>query len=244
VFMQETRPREAGRGCMGSNSTAMSIAPVGLVNACDPRQAALDAYSVAGLIHEGYARDAACAVAAAVAEAVRAEATVDAIIRSACAFLATGNEIASRIDAGVRLARSAGGYEAFRKMFYDTMLLPWPQKGLLGSKPPEGFYDTAEPRETVPAVFGLLVLAEGRFRESVVYATNFGRDADTIASIIGSIAGAFEGARAIPADWIDQIHVSNLVSQRTLAEGILDAVSNERDTSRARLRELEALLAQ
>jgi ADP-ribosylglycohydrolase len=244
VFMQETRPREAGRGCMGSNSTAMSIAPVGLVNACDPRQAALDAYSVAGLIHEGYARDAACAVAAAVAEAVRAEATIDSIIRSACAFLPTGNEIGTRIDAGVRLARSAGGYDAFRKMFYDTMLLPWPQKGLLGSKPPEGFYDTAEPRETVPAVFGLLVLAEGRFREGVVYATNFGRDADTIASIIGSIAGAFEGARAIPADWIDQIHASNLVSQRTLAEGILDAVSNERDTSRARLRELEALLAQ
>src|SRR5438445_12075251 len=59
------------------------------------------------------------------------------------------------------------------------------------------FYDTAEPRETVPAVFGLLIQAEGHFRESVVYATNFGRDADTIASIIGSIACAFEDAIVI-----------------------------------------------
>ena len=243
VFMNEARPREAGRGNMGSNSTAMSIAPVGLVNACDPRQASLDAYNVAGLVHEGYARDAACAVAAAVAEAVRAEATVASMTRAACAYLAAGNDLAGRIEAAVSLARTAGGYEVFRKAFYDTMLLPWPQKGLSGSKPPEGFYDTAEPRETVPAVFGLLALADGRFRESVVYAANFGRDADTLASIAGSIAGAYGGARAIPAEWIEQVEASNLVSQRALAEGLLQAVVYEMEGSRSRLRELEGLLA-
>ena len=243
VFMNEARPREAGRGNMGSNSTAMSIAPVGLVNACDPRQASLDAYNVAGLVHEGYARDAACAVAAAVAEAVRAEATVGSITRAACAYLAAGNDISARIESAVSLARTAGGYEGFRKAFYDTMLLPWPQKGLLGSKPPEGFYDTAEPRETVPAAFGLLALADGRFRESVVYAANFGRDADTLASIAGSIAGAYGGARAIPAEWIEQVEASNLVGQRALAEGLLQAVLHEMETSRRKLRELEGLLA-
>jgi len=244
VFMNEARPREAGRGNMGSNSTAMSIAPIGLVNACDPRQASLDAYSVAGLVHEGYARDAACAVAAAVAEAVRVDATAGSITRAACAYLAAGNDISERIESAVRLARAAGSYEAFRKAFYDTMLLPWPQKGLLGSKPPEGFYDTAEPRETVPAVFGLLALAEGRFRESVVYAANFGRDADTLASIAGSIAGAYGGARAIPAEWIERVEAGNPVRQRTLAEGILQAVVHELDTSRTRLREVEGLLAE
>ena len=244
VFMNEVPPREAGRGCMGSNSTAMSIAPVGLVNACDPRQAALDAYNVAGLIHEGYARDAACAVAAAVAAATRPEATVDSIIESAYQHLATGNDMAWRIEETVGLARSTGGYEDFRKVFYDTKLLPWPQKGLLGSRPPEGFYDTAEPRETVPAVFALFALAKGQFRQGVVYAANFGRDADTLASILGSIAGAFCGAGAIPNEWIEQVEAHNPVSQRTLAHGLLEAVRHELAGSRAKHRELETLLGQ
>lgn len=244
LFMHEVSPREAGRGSMGSNSTAMSIAPVGLVNACDPRQAALDAYNVAGLVHEGYARDAACAVAAAIAEATRLEATIDSVIQSACRYLATGNDIAWRIEEAAGLARSTGRYEDFREAYYDTKLLPWPQNGLHGSKPPEGFYDTAEPRETVPAVFALFVLAEGRFKQSLVYAANFGRDADTLASILGSVSGAFCGAGEIPGEWIERVEASNPTSQRTLADGLLEAVRHELELSLTRQRELDALLSQ
>lgn len=244
VFLKAASPREAGRGNMGSNSTAMSIAPIGLVNACDPRQAAWDAYNVAGLVHEGYAREAACAVAAAVAEAVRPEATVDSIIEAACRFLPAGNDIGWRIEQAVRLARSSGSYQAFRRAFYETMLLPWPQQGLVsGSRPPEGFSDTAEPRETVPAVFALLDIAEGAFDRSVVFATNFGRDADTLASIVGSIAGAYRGARSIPPGWIEIVEASNPVSQRELAERLCEAILHELTAARRRLCELEALLA-
>lgn len=243
VFMKEASPREAGRGSMGSNSTAMSIAPVGLVNACDPRQAALDAYNVAGLVHEGYARDAACAVAAAVAEATRIEATVESVIQSACRFLAAGNDIGWRIEEAVALARSTGSYEGFREAYYEAKLLPWPQNGLQGSKPPEGFSDTAEPRETVPAVFALFAIGEGRFEPCLVYAANFGRDADTLASILGSVSGAFCGARAIPRAWLEQVEANNPVSQRALAEGLLAAVRHEFEASQARQRELGALLS-
>ncbi|TMI85574.1 MAG: ADP-ribosylglycohydrolase family protein [Bacillati bacterium ANGP1] len=219
VFMKDASPREAGRGSMGSNSTAMSIAPVGLVNACDPRQAALDAYNVAGLVHEGYARDAACAVAAAVAEATRPDATV-------------------------ALARSTGRYEDFRQAYYETKLLPWPQNGLHGSKPAEGFYDTAEPRETIPAMFALFALGDGRFKPCLVYAVNFGRDADTLASILGSVSGALCGARDIPNEWIERVEANNPVRQRTLADGLLAAVRHEFEASQARQRELGTLLGQ
>lgn len=241
VFARDARPREAGRGNMGSNSTAMSIAPVGLINACDPRQAALDAYDVAGLVHDGYARDAACAVAAAVAEAVRPAASVDSIVQAGCRYLAAGNDIAGRIERAVALARATARYEPFRAAFYESMLLPWPQSGLSGSRPRDGFYDTAEPRETVPAAFALFALAGGAVRESLLYGANFGRDADTLASIAGSIAGAFQGARAIPHDWIAQVEAANPISQRTLAEGLCRAVLREVDRDRRRLGEVAAL---
>ena len=55
-----TVPIDAGYGNMQSSSSAMSISPIGIVNACNPRQAALEAYEVAGLIHSGptgYCRD-------------------------------------------------------------------------------------------------------------------------------------------------------------------------------------------
>jgi len=242
VFTKAASPREAGHGNMGSNSTAMSISPVGLVNACDPRQAALDAYNVAGLVHEGYARDAACAVAAAVAEAMKAEATVDSIVEASVRFLAVGNDIGWRVEKAVGLARAQGSYEAFRRAFYDTMLLPWPQKGLLGSQPLEGFYDTAEPRETVPAVFGLLVVAAGEFARSVICATNFGRDADTLASIVGSIVGALVGATSIPRDWIETVEGTNLVSQRALAAELCEVIEHEAVALGQHLRALEGLL--
>lgn len=241
VFSQAARPREAGRGNMGSNSTAMSIAPVGLINACDPRQAALDAYDVAGLVHEGYARDAACAVAAAVAEAVRPSASVVSVVEAGCRYLASGNDIAPRIERAVHLARTSERYEAFRTAFYDAMLFPWPQSGLAGSRPPEGFYDTAEPRETVPAAFALFVLAAGAVRESVVYGANFGRDSDTLASIAGAVAGAFQGVRSVPPEWIDQVETANPVRQRTLAEGLCGAILGEIRRARNRLDEIEAL---
>ena len=67
-------PVYAGLGNMQSSSSAMSISPMGLINACNPRQAAVETYDVAGLIHAGcstYCRDGACAMAAAVAEAMR-----------------------------------------------------------------------------------------------------------------------------------------------------------------------------
>ena len=64
-FEQELElPAYAGWGNMQSSSTAMTISPMGIINACDPRQAALETMDVASFIHNGpsgYCRDSACA---------------------------------------------------------------------------------------------------------------------------------------------------------------------------------------
>jgi len=43
------------------------------------------------------------------------------------------------------------------------------------------------------------------FRDAILRATNLGDDADTTAAICGQIAGAYYGAKGIPASWIEQL---------------------------------------
>ena len=67
-------PRMAALGNMPSSSTAMCFSPVGIVNAGNPRGAALQGYNLAALIHGhdvGFCQDGAVAMAAGVAEAFR-----------------------------------------------------------------------------------------------------------------------------------------------------------------------------
>lgn len=239
VVQDSVRPREAGHGCMASNSSAMSISPVGIVNACNPAQAAQDAYDVAGLIHEGYARDGACAVAAAVAAAFSPQATVDSVLRAATIYLYPKGEMKERIEQALDLAKTAGEYKAFRRLFYEKMLLAFPQKGFSGTPPREGFYDTAEPRETVPTCMALVFLSGGDWRRSVEYSANFGRDADSIATMVGAITGALQGAVAIPSDWIDQVNEANPVNQYELAREMYAALLKNAETMRAQLRLIE-----
>jgi hypothetical protein len=51
----------------------------------------------------------------------------------------------------------------------------------------------------------LFYRAGGDFCTCVTYAANFGRDADTIGTMIGALCGAYQGAGAIPAPWMAQL---------------------------------------
>ena len=188
-------PIEAGRDNMASSSSAMAISPIGIVNACDPRSAAAEAYETAGLIHSGccsFCRDAASAIAAAVAEAFRPDASVEGVLRAAVAFLhkKSASVMRGRIGETLSIAREAGDFETFRKRYYETMEL----------------YNTiADSRETVPVALALFFLSGGNVRLSVEYGANFGRDADTVATMAGAISGAFSGAAGIEQAWLNKI---------------------------------------
>jgi hypothetical protein len=43
------------------------------------------------------------------------------------------------------------------------------------------------------------------FRDAVILAANLGDDADTVAAIAGQLAGAIQGAAAIPGSWLDKL---------------------------------------
>ena len=51
-----------------------------------------------------------------------------------------------------------------------------------------------------------------------MYAANFGRNTDTIASVAGAIAGALQGVDRIRQDWVDKVRRVAAVDQDELAE--------------------------
>jgi hypothetical protein len=62
--------------------------------------------------------------------------------------------------------------------------------------------------EAVPMAFAVFLAAGGDFRRSVPAAIRLGRDADTIGAIVGSLAGAWQGADSIPEVWRARVSAS------------------------------------
>ena len=203
-------PIDAGYGNMQSSSSAMAISPMGIVNAANPRQAAVEAYEVAGLIHSGptsFCRDGAAAIAAATAEAMRPNTTIEEILFSATAYLhkTSSKTIISKIKNGLQMAKDAKTYEVFRERYYNECLCDI----------------ICDSRETIPLTLALLMLANGDPEQTIIYATNFGRDADTVASMAGAIAGAYKGINGFPTGWVEQIENENS-KQKQLAVDMTD----------------------
>jgi ADP-ribosylglycohydrolase len=76
----------------------------------------------------------------------------------------------------------------------------------------------------VPAALGILYLADGDPAETILGCANFGRDADTIATIGGAIAGALRGADRIPAAWIETVGAACPIDQWQLARDLLSVL--------------------
>jgi ADP-ribosylglycohydrolase len=203
------QPRMAALGNMPSSSSAMCISPVGIVNACNPKQAALQAYNLASLIHihdVGFCQDGAASMAAAVAEAFKPSATVDSVIGSAVDSIIpmSGREILDLIKGVLSIARSKGDFKKFREEMYkqkDKYFRPI----------------IADSRETIPLTIAILYLSGGDLEKCVTYGANFGRDADTIASMAGAIAGAFCGVDKIKKEWVEKVNKFSSLNQEGLA---------------------------
>jgi ADP-ribosylglycohydrolase len=227
-------PRMAALGNMPSSSSAMCIAPVGIVNACNARQAALQAYSLAGLIHihdVGYCQDGAAAIAAAVAAAFSPEASVSSILKAAqdAILPLSGAEMLERIAAALALAAECGEYRLFREQLYAQS---------------ERFFCriTCDSRETIPLTLAVFQLAGGDVARSITYAANLGHDADTIATMAGAVAGAYGGVQIIPEAWVSKALRMAAVDPRALARDLVAVAISKLNRERAAQQALESLL--
>ena len=102
------------------------------------------------------------------------------------------------IEETLAYARECKDYKRFREWFYANRLRPV----------------TCDSRETVPVALSMFYLAQGDPAQTILYAVNFGRDADTIGTMAGALAGAFSGAGRIREEWLDK-HIQTDVSVPT-----------------------------
>jgi len=199
-------PRTIAVGTMPSSSSAMAIAPVAIVNAGNPRAAAAQAMEIASLIHVtdvAFCQDGAAAVAAAVAEALTPEATVDSVLRASIAYLKpwSGEEMRSLIAAALELAGETRDYKAFRDRYH----LKFRQRIACDS------------RETVPASLAIVRLACGDPGLAASLGANFGRDTDTVACMAAGICGALSGISPENAKLIERLSIETRRTQVDLA---------------------------
>jgi ADP-ribosylglycohydrolase len=213
-------PREAGVGNIVNCGAAMYVAPVGIVNAADPDAAYAEAIDLTGAHQSSYGREAAGVMAAAVAEAMRPGATADSVV-AACLRLArdgTRAAIESVCEAARDLGHWDGSFTALRAAVrpYDTVADTYRDQGL-GARRPSRTHSIEE----LPLALAFLVIAKGDFRDTVLGGVNYGRDADSIASMGGAIAGALGGLAAVPGEWVEQVGTASrtdlLTPGRTIA---------------------------
>ncbi|MEV2269486.1 ADP-ribosylglycohydrolase family protein [Nonomuraea africana] len=214
-------PREAGVGNIVNCGAAMYVAPVGIVNAGDPDAAYAEAIDLTGAHQSSYGREAAGVMAAAVAEAMRPGATPDSVVATSLRLAKDGTRAA--IDAVCSKARDfghwEGSFEGLRAAMrpYDTVADTYRDQGL-GARRPSRVHSIEE----LPLALAFLLIAKGDVRDTVLGGVNYGRDADSIASMGGAIAGALGGLSAVPSDWVEQIGAASrtdlLAPGRAIAE--------------------------
>ena len=204
-----------------SNGGAMKIEAVGYVNPGDWDRAVEDAITVCLPTHPyDIALSGACAVAAACAEAVREGADLFSIVKAGAYGAQKGYEKGGRV--GARLA----GPSVERRIWIAAEL------GMRAPDIETAMRDISDiigtglaAAEAVPAAFGLLVAGRGDPVEAILAGVNIGSDTDTVATIVGSIAGAHSGIGALPEHYLEVIDRVNGYDLRGLADRLAEVAA-------------------
>jgi ADP-ribosylglycohydrolase len=238
-------PREAGVGNIVNCGAAMFMAPVGVANATNPEGAYKEAIDLAGAHQSSYGREAAGVFAAAVAAAMSPSATVDTVVAASLRLAHDGTRAA--IETVCNVAGECGGWEAAVPALREAVA-PFDSVGADYRTPS---LDARRPSRTqsieeLPVALGMLVASGGQFEGAVLGGANYGRDADSIASMAGALAGALGGVEAIPQGWRDQVtagsRIDVLAPGMTMARVALELFNQDESERRRHRSEFEKLI--
>lgn len=199
-------PRQGGIGNMVNCGAAMYVAPIGVVNACDPRAAYDEAIAFAAGHQESYGLEAAGVFAAAVAAAFVPGTTIETIVETVLGLAKDGtrNAIADIAEAATKLK---GKDHAEVVAAFHAAIAPYSPMGddVNHTKARAGRLTAAyQPSrlgaiEELPLALGFALVNGGAFRASIEDGINSGRDTDSIGVMAGAILGAMHGESVIDA---------------------------------------------
>lgn len=197
----------------GSDGGAMKISPVGLVSNGNVDKAIKDAITICKPTHfNSTALAGACAVAAAVSEALNKDATVDSIIEAGLKGALEGDTYAKQNDKELAnpsvYKRIVLAVEIAKKCDGDMAKAMQEIEDVIGSG--------LSAAETVPCVFGLFKASNGDTKKAIIAGVNIGNDTDTVATIVGAIAGTLE--EYYDEDYLNTIDSVNNYDLKSLAK--------------------------
>lgn len=237
-------PREAGVGNIVNCGAAMFAAPIGIANAGAPDLAYAEGVDVAGAHQSSYGREGAGVFAACVAEAMRPGGSVRSVVDTALRLAKDGTRDA--IEAVTSAATGLGGWRGSLPALRHAVE-PFDTVGPHYRSPARDARIPSRTKsiEELPIAIGMLVAAEGDYREAVLGAVNYGRDSDSIAVMAGALAGALGGVGAVPTDWIDAVGTASRMDLRSpgavMATVTRDIAAKDQVRFAARTAALDAL---
>ncbi|MGP1909879.1 ADP-ribosylglycohydrolase family protein [Metabacillus sp. JX24] len=220
-------PREAGQGNMVNCGAAMYMSPVGIMNAGDPERAYREAIDLAGAHQTSYGREAAGVMAAAVAEAMSMDASVQSILAAARELAKDGTKLAIEavLDAAAGHLDVLSARDDIRAAMepFDTVksFSDRKKQGKGNANIPSRIHAIEE----LPVALALFSIAGGDTMKTIIGGVNYGHDADSIASMGGAIAGALCGAASIPEELKEELDAVNKRSFKQLALTALETLT-------------------
>ncbi len=211
-------PRISGHWAVVTGSTVMCMEPVGIFHAADPEFAAIDATAISYMYQRGLDVVAATILAATVAEALDADASVESVCEAALRAapaepwktfdrrrFASCHEY---IEACLSVAEKYDDVMAVRQELYQKCLL----------------YHPIDPIELLGFSLAMFLVAQGDVRQAAIGGTNIGRDSDTIAGRGAMFAGALNGPAGVPAEWMALFSLQSLERIRANAKQLTELV--------------------
>ncbi|OUM97156.1 MAG: hypothetical protein A9Z00_01580 [Thermobacillus sp. ZCTH02-B1] len=228
-------PREGGIGNMVNCGAAMYIAPVGIVNAGDPKAAYDEAILFAMGHQSSYGLEAAGVMAACVAKAMEPGCTVRDVLDTALAYAKDGTRLAigACLDVADGLKRKgAWSYEEAVRRLHEA-LLPYSPMGddvhrhidKVGR--PSNHYAPSRlgSIEELPVALAFIHLRDGELYPALSDGVSSGRDTDSIGVMIGAILGAMHGIGAFRREDLEQIDRANRFDLMAQSDAFAEAAA-------------------
>lgn len=200
-----------------TNGAAMKVGPYALFSIGDMDKT-LDNVFVSCMVshNNALALSGACSIAAAVCEAMGTHTSVQHVVEAGIYGANEGRKRALEIarpcpgaslDKLIRLSVSIG---LSHRGDFETAMREI--SSLIGTGLPTV--------ESVPAVFGFITAMNADPVKSIAMGVNGGADTDTVATMIGAIVGAYNGADSFPSHFLPTIDRVNRYDLTDLAHGI------------------------